>query len=35
MKKKISLFANSWNGENLDNFIMGLRDVFGDDAESV
>ena len=32
MKKKISLFANSWNSENLDNFIMGLRDVFGDDA---
>lgn len=33
MKKKISLFANSWNGENLDNFILGLRDVFGDDAD--
>lgn len=33
MKKKIAFFANSWNGENLDNFICGLRDVFGDEAD--
>lgn len=33
MKKKISLFANSWNSENLDNFIMGLRDAFDNDAD--
>ena len=33
MKKKISLFANGWNGENLDNFILGLREVLGNDAD--
>ena len=33
MKKKISLFANGWNSENLDNFIMGLRDAFDNDAD--
>ncbi|MCQ2519040.1 MAG: substrate-binding domain-containing protein [Lachnospiraceae bacterium] len=33
MKKKISLFGNAWNSENLDNFILGLREGFGDDAD--
>lgn len=33
MKKKISLFANIWNSENLDNFTIGLRDVLGDEAD--
>ena len=28
MNKKIALFANGWNGENLDNFINGLNDIF-------
>lgn len=32
-KMKIAFFANSWNGENLDSFICGLRDVFIDDAD--
>ncbi|MBQ0001584.1 MAG: GGDEF domain-containing protein [Clostridiales bacterium] len=33
MKKKIGLLAKSWNGENLDKFLLGLRDVWGDDAD--
>lgn len=31
MKKKIALCANGWNGENLENFIDGLKDIFTDD----
>ena len=33
MKKKISLFANIWNSENLDNFTLGLREGLGDEAD--
>lgn len=32
MNKKIALFANGWNGENLDNFINGLNDIFDEDG---
>ena len=28
MKKKIALFANGWNAENLDKFIKGLKSTF-------
>ncbi len=33
MKTKVALFVNGWNGENLDNFIIGLKDVWGDSAD--
>lgn len=33
MNKRVALFANGWSGENLDNYIMGLKDVFADEAD--
>lgn len=33
MNKKIALFANGWNGENLDNFIAGLRKNFEEETD--
>lgn len=33
MKRKIALFANGWNGENLDNFIVGLRSTFEEETD--
>ena len=28
MKRKVALFANGWNGENLDEFIVGFNEYF-------
>ena len=33
MKKKIALFANGWNNENLDNFLKGFKSTFGEEID--
>lgn len=33
MKKKIALFANGWNSENLDNFLTGLKNTFEEEID--
>lgn len=33
MKKKIALFANGWNGENLDSFLNGFKSSFEEDVD--
>lgn len=33
MKKRIALFANGWNGENLDSFLKGFNGSFEEDVD--
>ena len=35
MKKKIAVFANGWNGENLENFIDGMKESFPADSVDI
>lgn len=35
MHKKVALFANGWNSENLDNFILGIEDYIKDDGVDI